>query len=221
MAQSPEEQIPVSPTPASPIPAKPKFSQRVHRVLYALFSPETRTGRITRPVLRWLAAITGLFALGLMVGYLALYQPVSQQKDTALLQLTMAQEQVRTGEANLKTMTADRDAVQKKLTQSEADLSKARAENDLLLVLVSVNNARVALVNKDGASAKTALDQAQLDLPRALPVLEKYDKAVADVLKSRLELASKELVIDPQAAQTDLGKLQSDLLALLATVFKK
>ena len=221
MVQPPEEQPPVLPSVTPPDPEKPKFSQRVQRVLYALFSPETRTGRIMRPVLRWLAAVTGLFALGLVVGYLVLYQPVSQQKDAALDQLNQAQDQLRTSEASLKTMTADRDAVQKKLTQSETDLSKARAENDLLLVLVSVNNARVALVNKDGASAKTALDQAQVDLPRALPVLEKYDKAVADVLKSRLELASKELVIDPQAAQADLDKLQSDLLSLHATVFKK
>ena len=70
MVQPPEEQPPVLPSVTPPDPEKPKFSQRVQRVLYALFSPETRTGRIMRPVLRWLAAVTGLFALGLVVGYL-------------------------------------------------------------------------------------------------------------------------------------------------------
>lgn len=214
----PPAETPPTESPAPEAPVQP--TSRTRRVLRALFSPETRTGKIMRPLLRWLGTIIGLFALGLVSAYLLLYLPTTRQKDAALWQFNQSQNMVKTLEADVKACTAERDALQKKLTQAATDLSKAQAKNDLLLVLVSINNARVALVNKDGPGAKTALDQAQVDLPRALPVLEKLDKTIADVLKSRLELASKELVIDPQAAQSDLDKLQADLLNLFATLFK-
>ncbi|MEJ5203364.1 MAG: hypothetical protein WHV66_14145, partial [Anaerolineales bacterium] len=43
--------------------------------LYVLFSPETRMGRFLRPLVRWLAIIVGLFALGFLTAYLLLYRP--------------------------------------------------------------------------------------------------------------------------------------------------
>lgn len=214
--------IPIEPSPPGPqtLPNSNSFRGKVQCVLYTLFSHETRTGRILRPVLRWAGTITGLFALGLLTGYLALYQPSLRENADLSGQLSLTQNQLRTRESDLASRITERDALQKKLAQSEAELSTARARNDLLWVLDDVNNARVALVNKDGVAAKNALDQAQMDLARVLPTLEKADKNMADITKSRLELASKELVIDPQAAQADLNKLQSDLVSLINRLFK-
>ncbi|MDO8970867.1 MAG: hypothetical protein Q7U74_09280, partial [Saprospiraceae bacterium] len=93
-------------------------------------------------------------------------------------------------------------------------------ENGLLVVMVGVANTRVALVNKNGQAAKTALEQAQADLTVIFPYISGIDPNKADLLKSRLDLAAKELVSDPTAAQTDLEKLSTDLTDLHKNLFK-
>jgi hypothetical protein len=51
---------------APPAVEKPKQSA-VSKVLNFLFSPQTGRGRFMRALVRWVAAIVGLFALGLLV----------------------------------------------------------------------------------------------------------------------------------------------------------
>lgn len=206
-----------SPEPAAEPAPQPGWFKRT---LHTLLSTETNAGRVMRPILRWVGATVGLTAFGALLVYLLLFLPLKNTLDQTRMQLAQSQKIIQMRDDSLKTLGAERDAVQKNLAQVQTDLAKAKAQNDLTLVLVEVNNARVALVNKDGAAAKTALDNALANLAKALPVVQQYDKALADVLKSRLELASKELVIDPQAAQSDLDKLQSDLVATLAKAFK-
>jgi hypothetical protein len=186
-----------------------------------LFSTATGSGRFVRSLVRWLAAISGLFALGLLAGYLALYQPTQVELEAAQQKLKQANQAVSQKDQSLQSAQADRTQAQQTLEQAQADLKKAASENDLLMVMVSVSSARVALANKDGATAKTALEQAQLDLAKAQALIESSDKTKFDVLKARLELAAKELVSDPQAAQTDLGKLSADLTDLRQKLFKK
>jgi len=220
--EQPTESVvqPTTETPPQPATEPAPQPGWFKRTLHALFSPETRTGRVMRPVLRWLGAFVGLTGLGIMLAYLLLVQPIQRNLSLSQKELGAAQVSLQSKDANLKTLTGERDALQKGLAQAQTDLAKAKAQNDLTLVLVEVNNARVALVNKDGVTAKTALDNALANLTKALPALQQYDKALADVLKSRLELAQKELVIDPQAAQADLDKLQSSLVDTLAKAFK-
>lgn len=216
-AAQPSTETPPEPvTEPTPSPQPGWFK----RTLHTLFSPETHAGRVMRPILRWVGATVGLTGFGIMLAYLLLVQPLQRSLALSQRELGASQVALQQKEDNLKTLSAERDALKKSLAQAQSDLSKARAQNDLMLVLVEVNNARVALVNKDGAAAKTALDNALASLTKALPVVQQYDSAVADVLKSRLELAMKELVIDPQAAQTDLDKLNSSLVDTLAKAFK-
>jgi len=220
--EQPTESVvqPTTETPPQPATEPAPQPGWFKRTLHALFSPETRTGRVMRPILRWIGAFVGLTGLGIMLAYLLLVQPIQRNLSLSQKELGAAQVLLQSKDANLKTLTGERDALQKGLAQAQTDLAKAKAQNDLTLVLVEVNNARVALVNKDGVTAKTALDNALANLTKALPALQQYDKALADVLKSRLELAQKELVIDPQAAQADLDKLQSSLVDTLAKAFK-
>ena len=186
---------------------------------YKMFSPETRLGRFMRPVLRWLAAITGLFALGLLAGYILLYQPTQRALDAALARLETSNQIVSQKAQGLESAQTGLDQAQLTLKQVQNRLDAAASENSLLVVLVDVSNARVALVEKDGAAAKAAISQAQTNLNQALPYIEKQDKVLSDLLSSRLDLIAKELVSDPQAAQSDLGKLSSDLTNLHKQLF--
>lgn len=190
-------------------------------LLYRLFSTQTRTGRFMRPLLRWLAAITGLFALGLLAGYFLLFLPAQQELDNATRKLNEMNQSITQKDKIQVTAQMDRDQAIKALQQAQADLKKAASENDLLVVLSGVNGARVALVNKDGQSAKTLIEQAQTDLARAAGYIETQDKNRSDLLKTRLDLAAKELVSDPPAALADLDKLAADLNDLRAKLFKK
>lgn len=215
----PDEAQDSSSNPPSEPAAVPPTGQPRRSLAYRLFSPETRTGRFMRPVLRWLAAITGLFALGLLAAYFLLYQPTQKKLDATAADLAAANQTLQQREQSLQTAQSSLKDAQTALNQSQEQLTLAAGENSLLLVMVEVGAARVALVEKDGAAAKTAVAQAQANLALALPVLEKEDKLLSELLKSRLDLINKELVSDPQAAQSDLGKLAQDLAALRKKIF--
>ena len=187
---------------------------------YRLFSPETRLGGVMRPVLRWLAAIIGLFALGLLAGYILNYQPAQRELDAALARLATTSQIVDQKQLGLETAQTGLGQAQLSLKQAQEKLDAAASENKLLIVMVDVSDARVALAAKDGAAAKNAIEQAQTNLSQALPYIESQDKVLSDLLKSRLDLIGKELVSDSQAAQSDLGKLASDLDSLHQKIFK-
>ncbi len=184
-----------------------------------MFSPETRLGRVMRPVLRWLAATTGLFALGLLAGYILLYQPTQRELDAALAKLSTTSQIVTQKEQGLASAQTGLNQAQLSVKQVQDKLAAAASENSLLVVMVDVSNARVALVEKDGATAKAAIAQAQSNLNQALPYIETQDKVLSDLLLSRMDLIAKELVSDSQGAQTDLGKLASDLNDLHKKIF--
>ena len=174
-----------------------------------------------RPLLRWLAAVTGLFALGLLAGYLLLYQPTQKQLDQTVTRLAQATQAVSQKDTALLSSQTDREQALKALQTAQASLKQLSSENDLLVVLAGIQSARVALVNKDGQTAKSLLDQAQTDLAKAQPYLESQDKNRAELLPMRLSLAIKELASDPSAAQADLEKFITDLNDLRARLFKK
>jgi hypothetical protein len=229
-AETPVVRIPpvqpdAKPTP-EPVPAaKPLYPplppNKVRRsFFYVTLSSETRMGRFMRPLLRGLAAVTGFFALGLMAGYILIYQPTQRDLDAALVKINQTNQSISLKEQNLQAAQSNSDQAQLNVKQIQAQLSKASSENGLLVVLVGVSNARVSLVNKDGPAAKTILEQAQTDLATILPYLSSIDQNKADLLKSRLDLAVKELVSDPTAAQTDLDKLSVDLADLDKKIFK-
>ena len=188
-------------------------------LVYRLFSPETQLGRIMRPLLRWLAAISGLFALGLLAGYILLYQPTQRELDDALVRLATTNQIVSQKDQGLESAQTGLDQAQLSLNQVQDKLNAAASENALLIVMVDISNARVALVGKDGAAAKAAIEQAQSNLNQALPYIQSQDKVLSDLLKSRLDLSAKELVSDPGAAQSDLGKLSADLANLHQKIF--
>jgi hypothetical protein len=197
--------VPAVETPSTP--AESGFK----KALRFAFSPETRLGRILRPVLRWLATIVGLFALGLLAGYLLLYQPTAGQLDAARVELADTQQTLANTRADLETSRGDMAKLQEQYTQLQSDYKLSQAQVDVLKVLSSIQSAHLALVKKDGANAQKALDAARADLTRVLPYIKGKDANTATQLETRLTLVISELN-DPATAEMDL-KVLSDKLA--------
>ena len=198
---------------ASATPAQPARRSWFYRLLYFMFSPETRLGRILRPFLRWTAAVVGLFALGLLAGYLLLYRPTNQQLIAAnnqVGQLNTEIQRLQTDSTGLQNSLA---AANQRLQTAQDDLKKAQARNNLLVVIYDIANARTSLAQKDGAKVMSSLLQAQADMQVLQPYLVANKKELADELNSRLETVRSVLVRDSQMAQSDLDNLYTALLA--------
>jgi prefoldin subunit 5 len=191
----------------------------VYHVFNFLLGASSPVGRVVRPVLRWLAAIVGLVALGLLAGYLVLYQPTQQafvyvqQQNAALRdQITTLQGQV--GDLQNSVTTAN----QSFKTAQDA-FTKAQARNNLLVVISDIANARADLANKDGANLIKTLDKARTDLDAVLPYLQSAKKDLADELNARLETVRTVVVRDATLAQSDLDNLFTALTSADTLIF--
>jgi len=211
----PEDASPVE-TPAAVTPsAEPQKPARswLYRFFSSLLSPETRLGRFMRPVLRWMAAIVGLFALGMLATYLLLYTPAAQQLVAARAELQSAQQQAGKTNTALAAAQKSQADLQAQYDQSQAALKKAAVRISLLQVSNLVASTRLALDNRDGASAQKALTDARTILDQVLPDVQDVDANAATQLDNRLTLVISELN-DPSTAQADLALLASRLSEL-------
>jgi hypothetical protein len=211
--EKPVEEVSQTDTPASVIsaaePQKPTRSW-LSRFFYTLLSPQTRLGRFMRPLLRWTAAIVGLFALGMLATYLLLYAPAAQQLAAAQADLQSAREQAGKTNAVLNETQKNLADLQTQYNSSQAALKKVGVRVSLLKVSIQVAAAQLALVNRDGAAAQKALVDARTILDQALPDVKSVDANAATQLDSRLTLVVSELN-DPVTAQADLALLATRL----------
>jgi hypothetical protein len=208
--QEKDQQSGVETPSAPPAAEKPKQSAG-STVLNFLFSPQTGRGRFMRTLLRWVAAIVGLFALGLLVTYILVYRPAQQQLDATQVELKGVQQQLLEVQATLTSTQKGLQDVQGQYQQSQAALKKANLRVRLLWVLNYVNSARLALTNKDGAAAQNALNSAKSEIDGALADLQAFDPAAANLVSTRLGLVISELN-DPVTAQADLDILYNKLV---------
>lgn len=206
----------VTPAPAAE-PQTPPKKTWLYRFLYATLSPETRLGRIMRPVLRWTAAIAGLFALGMLATYLLLYAPAAQQLAAVRADLQTVQQQAAATSSTLAAAQKSLADLQTRYDQSQAGLKKAGLRVSLLQVANQVAAARLALDNRDGAAAQKALADARTILNQVLPDVKNADANAATQLDSRLTLVVSELN-DPATAQADLAILATRLGTLDSTL---
>jgi hypothetical protein len=216
--ETPAAVAPPAVTPPAVEPPKPPRKPWLYRVLYALLSPETRLGRFMRPVMRWTAAIVGLFALGMLAAYLLLYTPASQQLAAARAELQSAQQQAGKTNSTLAAAQKNLADLQTQFDQSQAALKKAGMRVSLLQVANQIATARLALDNRDGAAAQKALADARTILNQVLPDVRSTDASAATQLDSRLTLVVSELN-DPATAQADLAIL-ANKLSTLDSAFK-
>lgn len=204
--------------PTAPLP-KPQGSP-VGRFFRHIFSPNTRTGKIVRPVVRGLAAVVGFFALGLLAGYTLLYQPVEEK-------YRQAQSQLDTAELELEQKQGDLQEAALTFIGADAERKQAVAERDQLegrlavwQAISQVADVRLALARKDSAAAKLALSELETKLTAALPVWENLKAADQNAFKRLLELAKGDLARDAALADQDLERLVSELMLVEQTLTK-
>lgn len=175
--------------------------------LYRLFSPETRLGRFMRPLLRLLALIVGLFALGLLAGYLLLYRPAAQALEAARADLQAVQQQLSDSEAQRTDLQSRLQSLQQDYEESQAALVEANARVQILKALPYLESARTAIAGNRTAAARTALESAQAEIDLLLPLVQADNPDLATQIETRLKLVLSELAQEPRTADMDLRTL--------------
>ncbi len=210
------EQSQEEPWAISVVPVEPKRSRRswFQRLMYGLFSPETRAGRFMRPFLRGVALFVGAFALGMLLTYVLILQPVSADLQTSQSQLAATKQQLQEAQSSLTSTKTENSSLNSQVTSLNQQVGSGKTRVHLLLLTTDVKNAQLALLNKDGPNAQKALEAAKQELTKIQPALEKLNPSVAEGIKLRLDLATSELIRDPKTAQSDLDILNTNLVLL-------
>ncbi len=172
--------------------------------------PLSRLRRFWRSSLIWLAVVAIAFTVGVVTFNFLRYQPQVKELTQAYETTTDLQNQVISLTAKLNTAN-DRLVV----------LEDAQTHLELMQVLVDVNNARLALVNKDIPAAKTALENTAQHLEDLAPRLSGADASLVTSLPQRLVLILSGLDGDVETAKVDLELLAGNLMDIAATLFGK
>lgn len=171
---------------------------------------ESRLGRFLRRALRWAAAVTAVFALGVAATWFAQVRPRTQQIEAliqALAEVEAQRDQLQEQVAELEGVRSENEALQ-------ASLRMAQARQVLLSILVDVTSAQLAIAQEDPAAAKAALQQTDETLGDLGKKLGPSEAAVIASLRDRVKLVIEEVDGDLFAAQRDLEVLANSLLEI-------
>jgi septal ring factor EnvC (AmiA/AmiB activator) len=206
---------PVQPAGAVPLVESPKPN-----LLVRFFSAESASGRFLRGLLRTVALVVGVFALGLLAGYLLLYRPASQalQKSQAELQavvttLTDTSQQLDSSRADLLVTQSHLQDIEANLARSEINILVLQVQNDVV-------RARLAVINKNGPEALSEVKIARRNLDLLLPKVRNLDAKLADLLDEQMTSTEQSLVSDYLKADPDLQKLNDSLETLQVLLVK-
>lgn len=173
----------------------------------------SKMGKIMRSLIRWVVLGIGLIAVGMLLVYLLLYQPVSKEFQKTSQELQDVKQQVD----SLKMELSDLQATQLE-TRQQLEIAETRAK--LLAALNGVGLVRFAIVNDDPATARVGLEAARPDIESLIEDERSVDEKTADLLKDRLDIVSREIDGgDLNAAALDLEKLNNTLLQLEKVLF--
>jgi len=201
----PEEQIAPEPQaaskPESEVQAAPAKAEKTQL---------SRMRRFWRASLIWLAVVAIAFTAGVVTFNFLRYQPQVKELTQAYQTTTDLQNQVNSLTTKLNTAT-DRLVV----------LEDVQTHVELLQVLSDVNNARLALVNKDVTAAKAALAKTSQRLEDLAPKISVADASLTASLPQRLALILSGMDNDVETAKVDLELLAGNLLDIEATLFSK
>jgi hypothetical protein len=230
----------VQPEPAEPVsppqPEKPAFSEPStadrpkapglkapsgpRRALYSLTSPETRTGRFLRALLRTLALVVGFFAIGMLLVYVLLYRPTVQQLDRAYRQATQTSADLQQSRQDLASARQNMQTAQTQVGEIQTRLDVEVARSQILRAMNAVTQARMAIQNNNKAGAVKSLDTAQGYMQAIQPLLAKRDSQQATTLQALFILTKNDLDRDLKLAGQDMDRLQSELERAETNVLK-
>ena len=193
-------ELPLSEELPLPEPPKPSWPQRL---LKWLFNKETRVGR----TMRQLAMLAAVFGVGLLFAYFVWVLPqanrasmLETERQQTLSELTAAEDARASVAAELADSNVALSAVQDEVALLEARLHLSKAS-------YQAAKAQLAIVEKQGADALTALDATKTEIEALNGYLAAEDPDVATEIEARLTAAKSALVRDADLAYTDLETL--------------
>lgn len=213
-AQAGEPAVPAQQPAAVP----PKESGFKRGARYTL-GTETRFGRFMRTMLRFLATVLGLFALGLLAGYLLLARPLDQQARSLRADVENANASLAAAEAGLESARQDAARLEREASGLRDDLRTAQARILLLRASADVAAARMELALNRPAAAKQALETTPAALTELQASLPGPGAEQVKAIAARLELSVGEIDTDPRLASSDLEILIRQLDELEASLF--
>ncbi len=215
-----EPALPPEGVPASEsAPAQPQAEAQPQKApargfWHFLLGADTRLGRFNRAALRFLATVLGLFALGLLAGYLILYRPTQQELTRVRADLAQTNQRLDGMQNDLNSAKQ----AQADLAKTNQDLQKQTdAANQHALLLQAMNQAnlaRLALAKNDTAGAQEALKNAPSFLIKLDPSISAQNADLIKTIQTRLNLALTEIQTDPKIAASDLGILNDQFVDL-------
>ena len=206
-----ENENPPEEQPVPDVEAQTEAEAKVQAAPARVEKPQmSRLRRFWRASLAWLAVVAIAFTAGVLSFYFMRYQPQGKELSQAYQNTSELQNQVNSLTGQLKTAT-DRLAV----------LEDAQTHVELLQILSDVNNARLALINKDVSAAKADLGQTSRRLEDLAPKISAADASLTASLPQRLALILSGLDSDVDTAKVDLELLAGSLLEIESSLFGK
>ena len=197
-----------------------------------LFNPETRLGRFNRSALRFLAIVLGMFAFGLAVGYVILYQPAQRKVDRLQADLmitsTSLKAQVSSANAEAAELKTSLDAANRRSEVLTGEKGKLQEELDQanahILVLQFLNNVQAvqsALASNDPNTSRNLLLDSRNQLIKMAPIIENYKVDLSKNIQARFDFALGKINSDVKGAMSDLTILLENLQDMEKQLFKK
>jgi hypothetical protein len=226
-----EQPVPEStqPQPEADIPAGPAeelAAEVVEPIQLAEPAPAAEPAspkawvRFLRGLLRTVALVVGAFALGLLAGYVLLYQPSRQGLLASQQEMQSVVKTLADTKSQLDSSRSDLLVTQSHLQEVEAALTRSDTYGLVMKVQNDVTRARLAVINKNGAEALSALKIARRNLDLLLPKVRNLEGKLADLLDEQMKSTEQSLVSDYLKADPDLQKL-NDSLETLETLLVK
>lgn len=172
---------------------------------------EGRFRRFMRRLVRALAVIVLLLGAGFLITYFLLARPAQQQVAQLQSRLEQAQRDLSSAETRVAESEGQVKNMQTQVEQARAEVEQAQSLAALQKVRTDIAVARLALANRDGPAARTALVQAKNDLAQLLPTLKAADEGLANSVSGRLDIILNELNRDPTTAISDMVILSRNL----------
>ncbi|HSV86958.1 MAG TPA: hypothetical protein VLH85_10310 [Levilinea sp.] len=173
-----------------------------------------RTGRALRAVLIYTGMVVIAFGLGMLVTYLWLNRPLATRLTQSQAELQAARAELDQVQNQLASVQEEVLALQETNETLTVHLDRSETRIHLLRVMYQARVAQNALLNRDQASARRALQAARTELDTALPMIEVEDEEVAQSLTLRLDVAVNSMARDPTTTRADLEILINNLILL-------
>lgn len=188
-------------------------AKKIEEITPAAPVPENRTRSILRNVLRWTLTLLITFGLGALTMYLVLFLPTNRELEQATIDLKQSTQEIDTLENQIKVLEHDNQELKSELDSAELRLVFLSAISD-------VRAANLAAAEDDFAGALLSIKDASQTLTELKNALGSDQNEVITTMQDNLNAIEQSLKSDPQAAQSGLERLSTNLMKLENAILK-